>query len=116
MHKGIGPNNSYFSDSFYAEHDGVVDSIYIYHNQNFISTSYFNNNEKENIAYQYKSKNQISVNLGDNVKVGDVLYTGNVVNNLFYIDMSRLLLLLVFSGVILMIHLAYKKNKKQRRY
>ncbi|RLD59943.1 MAG: sodium:calcium symporter [Bacteroidetes bacterium] len=116
MHKGIGQNNTYFSNEFYAEHDGEVDSIYIYHNQNFIRTSHFNNNEKKYITYQYNDKNKLTVNIGDKVKVGDVLYTGKIINNLFYVDMSRLLLLLIFTGVLVMIHLAYKKNNKKRSY
>ena len=117
IHKGIGPNNSYFSNEFYAEHNGIVDSIYTYHNQKFVRISYLNKkNKKENIAYHYNDKNKLVVNIDDNVKVGDVLYTGKIINNLFYIDMSRLLLLLVFVGVIIMIYIAYKKNKTHRAY
>ncbi len=116
-HKGIGPNNSYFNNKFYAEHNGVVDSIYTYHKQKYIRISYLtDNNKKESSLYKYKNNNILNVKIGDNVNVGDVLYTGKVVNNIFYIDMSRLLLLIVFIGVIYMIYIAYKKNKIKRRY
>ncbi|MCD6111652.1 MAG: sodium-dependent transporter [Bacteroidales bacterium] len=117
IHKGIGPNNSYFNNEFYAEQNGVVDSIYNYHNQNIIKISYLSDkNKKENALYKYKNHNVLNVKIGDKVKYGDVLYSGKVVNNIFYIDMSRLLLLLIFLGVIFMIYNAYRKNKSERSY
>lgn len=105
-HQGIGPNNKWFSDFFYAENEGFVDSIYNYNHRNYIRVSGLS--EK---SYEYKAKHQLLVQVGDKVEIGEKLYSGSIINNVFYIDMSRLslVLLLIFIGIL--VKIGYKNIK-----
>lgn len=108
-HQGIGPNNEWISDYFYSENQGVVDSIYTYKNRNYIRISADNLSK----AYEYKAKHQLMADLNDMVSIGDKLYSGTVINKVFYIDLSRiaLLSLLIFLGILIRIgYVNIKKN------
>jgi SNF family Na+-dependent transporter len=110
-HKGEGPNKNYFADAFYSENDGTVDSIFIKRKKHYIRVSQPGDKDLVSKTYQYPSKMKLLVGVGDCVNIGDPLYEGNVINNKFYVDMSRLLLLLVFMGISLAVYFAFKKNK-----
>ena len=47
------------------------------------------------------------------VKTGDTVYTGKVINRVFYIDFARALLLTVFLVNVGFIYVAYKRRKKE---
>lgn len=117
MQKGIGPNSSYFVKEFYSENDGIVDSVYVLREKNHLRISSFD--EKGNTLssrdYLFTSKQQPVVSLGDSVRRGEVIFTGSHINNVFYVDMSRLLLLLVFGGIAAMVFIANRRRKKSRR-
>ncbi len=109
LKKGREPNKSYFARELYAEFDGVVDSLYHMGRRSYISIS----GEKEQHAViPYNDKDKVVVEPGSNVKTGDVIYIGNVINKWFYIDLSRMLLLAVFLVNMGFIYVAYKRRKR----
>lgn len=107
---GIGPNKDYFANEFYAEIDGVVDSLYVKDGGNFIRIK-GENGQLSSIKYDHKDK--IIVEIGSIVKTGDTVYTGKVINRVFYIDFARALLLTVFLVNVGFIYVAYKRRKKE---
>lgn len=115
QHKGIGPNDKWFSESFYAENSGTVDSLYVERNKTFLSVTGLNADGKsQSKSYRYiADKHSLQVKKGDQVKAGQVLYTGEVTNRVFYIDMARLLLLSVFVFICALVYIAYHKRKRE---
>jgi len=111
MHKGIGPNNTYFAKTFYAENDGVVDSIFQLRKKAFVRVTSAGKSNMESKSYHFGKKDKLLVKTGDRISCGEPLYSGNIINNIFYIDMSRLLLTFVFSLISLMVFIAHRKNK-----
>lgn len=113
IHQGIGPNSSYFSDTFYAEKSGIVDTLYQKKGKNYISLLTTNDKGESTLTdIPYGNKDIPVIQAGQTLKVGDPLYQGNIVNNIFFIDMSRLLLTLVFMIISVMVYMAYRKRKK----
>ncbi|MFH1121090.1 MAG: sodium-dependent transporter [Bacteroidota bacterium] len=118
QHKGAGPNNEWFSKVFYAEAPGIVDSVYSSpDNKFFFRTSAMDLNGKLNSrVYHYKPvRHLLMVEKGDLVSTGHVLYTGQVINRVFYMDMARLLLLVVFLSISLLVYIAWRKRMNERR-
>jgi len=113
MHQGIGPNNRYFADEFYCEVNGVVDTIYEIKNKKIIEIS--NNNGKIDTKTKYKFNKDYSVlvNPKDTVKIGTILYKGAVVNNVFYTDLARILLVMVFIGIAVLVFIANQRRKEK---
>lgn len=109
-HENIGPNDSYFADKYYAEAPGTVDSVYtndgVYH-INIIKE------DKSVKTYDSEVAEKALVKKGDIIKTGDAIYEGSFINNLFFIDMSRLLLTLLFIAICILIYIAYRKRKKE---
>jgi hypothetical protein len=106
-HQGVGPNHAWFSHAFFAENDGTVDSIYSYNNRNYIRVS-----GTDSKSYEYKTNHQLAVALGDDIKTGDTLYNGNIINNVFYIDISRISLLVLLFFIALLIKMGYTNIRK----
>ncbi|MBK6345079.1 MAG: sodium-dependent transporter [Bacteroidales bacterium] len=118
QHKGAGPNNQWFSKSFYAEAPGIVDSVYsIPGDKFFFRTSAMDNSGKVNTRiYQYTPvKHQLVVEKGDIVTTGQVVYIGKVINRVFFMDMARMLLLTVFLLISLLVFIAWRNRTKERR-
>jgi len=110
MQNGIGPNKKYFANEFYAELDGEVDSLYTKDNRNYISITGEN---AQHADVKYGTDDKVMVSVGSSVKKGDTLYTGNVINRVFYIDFARLLLLSIFLLNVGFIYVAYKRRKRE---
>lgn len=112
QHKGIGPNIRYFAGEFYAEAPGVVDSVFVMREKNFIRVSSTSERGyKQSRDYRYiPSKHKLLVDQGDEVVAGNTLYTGKVINRVFYIDMARVLLLSVFLMISVMVYFAWRKR------
>ncbi len=115
MHKGIGPNNAYFADSFYAEQDGMIDSLYTYHEKTFVQVTDTSSGVPISSSYRYKENHQLMKEKGDWIKKGEVLYTGSVINKIFFIDISRFLLFTVFVLIGITVYIAYRRRKKSNR-
>lgn len=116
LHSGSGPNTEYFADKLYAEKDGVIDSIYNDKGRNFIRLSYLSDGKyQHSITHRYKETDSLCVKLGTTVKTGDVLFTGSVINRIFYTDFARVLLAFCFIGICAMVYTAGKKRKREGR-
>ncbi len=111
-HQGIGPNNSYFSDRFFAEHSGIVDSVYEKDGSRYISITDTTGETAAASLYSLRKNDKPVVAAGASVKAGDVLYTGNIVNRVFYIDFARILLLSVFAAIGVLVFIAFRKRKR----
>lgn len=109
-HKNIKFNRKYFNDSFYSETAGIVDKIETIGNKTFISVT--DSKSGSTRSYQVQKNCQIVVDKGTQVNAGDVLFKGKIVNNIFYQDVSRLLLTLTFISIAILIRIAYKKRLK----
>lgn len=113
IHKDIGPNNKYFSHVFYSEVDGVVDTIMVENGKTFMVISSIDQNQNSaTVSYKMGKKDVPKVHAGDQVKTGDVIYSGNIINRIFFIDISRLLLLSVFVLSALLVFIAGRNRKK----
>jgi len=110
-HADIGPNNAYFADKYFAEVSGKVDSVYTDSRKNYVIISKEDGNSK---TFESLLKNKVVVHKGDVIKTGDTIYQGSFINNVFYIDMSRLLLLILFFSICYLLFIAYRKRKKER--
>lgn len=98
-------NTRWFADTFYAEHDGVVDSIFHSEDDSFIMIS--------GKLYSYDSDDTPVVSAGDTIHTGDAIYTGFVTNRTFYIDMTRILLLILLISTNIMVVKGYRNRKKK---
>jgi len=118
QHKGAGPNNQWFSQSFYAEASGIVDSVYSTPGDKFFfRTSAVDNSGKvNNKVYQYTPvRHQLLIEKGDIVTTGQVVYIGKVINRVFYMDMARLLLLTIFLLISVLVYIAWRNRTNERR-
>ena len=116
-HQGIGPNSEWFATEFYAETSGKVDSIFTLRKKQYISISFTGDNGLPHSAeYRYKpAQHRLTVAPGDEVIAGKTLYTGKVINRIFFIDMARLLLLSLFLIISGLVYLAWNKRIKEGR-
>ncbi|HLN54021.1 MAG TPA: hypothetical protein VK212_09965, partial [Lentimicrobium sp.] len=117
QHKGIGPNDKWFADQFYAEDAGAVDSVYLEKNRWYIAVSKENSNGTTvQRTYEFKpEKHKVVVQPGQAVAFEEPLYTGKVVNRVFYIDMARGLLIAAFLFICSLVFIAYHKRKREGR-
>lgn len=117
QHKGIGPNSTWFSDEFFTENNGTVDSVYsVEHKSYVVITGLKDNGAEQSKTYQFNpDKHQLVVSKGQVVITGDKLYTGKVVNRVFYIDMARVLLVSVFLFICALVYLAYKNRSRKEK-
>lgn len=113
QHKGIGPNDKYFTNTFYAENSGVVDSIYMLRKKHYLRVTPAGLPKDEGKIYKYGKRNNLLVKAGQKVNEGDPLYSGKIINNIFYIDMSRLLLAAVFILIAIMVFVAHRRKKAE---
>ncbi len=116
QHKGIGPNDSWFSNYFFSENDGTVDSVFLEKNRWYVSVSNLSAGALNTKTYEFKpSKHKVIVQPGQKVKTGEPLFEGKIMNKVFYIDMARLLLVSVFLFICVLVYIAFEKRKKEGR-
>ncbi len=109
-HKGIGPNSKWFSSEYYVENSGVVDSIYQQNGDDFVCVK----GDDDTRCYKFSDSQKLCVSLGQKVSVGDVLYTGRVVNKVFYLDMTRISLVMVLLLLCLLVRKGDKNISKRK--
>lgn len=110
-HKGIGPNNRWFSDTYYSDVNGVYDTLVV--DELGRKKMYINSQDGGLSVIDLTNSGKVAVSEGSVVKVGDPLWHGDVINKVFYIDLSRILLLSVFVGISLMVWKAGRNYKKK---
>jgi SNF family Na+-dependent transporter len=114
LHQGKGPNRAYFADAYYSESTGVIDTLYSKDGIGTISIASFAPDGTKNTKdVTYGNDDTPVVKPGEKVCVGSKLYAGSVTNNILFVDLSRLLLTLVFVGISLMVYAAFRKRKKE---
>lgn len=109
-HKNIGPNKSYFSNTYYSEIEGSIDTVYKTSEKYIVEVAKPDNSMA---LLETPLKNEVMVRQGDLISKGSPLFNGNFINNVFYIDMSRLLLVALFTTICILIFIAYQKRKKE---
>ncbi|HRY99259.1 MAG TPA: hypothetical protein P5550_09425, partial [Bacteroidales bacterium] len=109
-HKDIGPNDNWFSQVYLAEMEGVVDTLITSEGRDYIQIT---GADGQSTRVRYGRNHQPVVSVGSTVRPGDPLYTGTVVNRIFYIDLARGLLVLVFLVNMSLIYLAYLRRRRE---
>lgn len=111
-HQGVGPNKQWFATAFYSENAGEVDSIFQLRKKHYISVSSHEDGKVTSSQnYRYlPAKHKLKFKPGDKVVKGDALFTGKVINKVFYIDMARLLLMSLFVFLAVLVYIAWRKR------
>ena len=113
IHLGVGPNNHYFADEFYSEVDGTVSFVNI-NNQKYIKILSEKNGETKTAASYLIGNDDIPlVKSNQIVTIGQALYKGNIINNVFFIDIARFLLFGLFLSISFLVWLANKRIKNK---
>lgn len=134
LHKGMVYNTDYFAKEKQAEAQGVLDSIVRgerytalvvtdsvmrYKKSNGAIVKQLPQGEDyeafkttESKKLYVNNKADISIDIGEPVEKGQIIATGSFINRIFYVDMSRLLLLLTFIGLGFMVKHASNLRKK----
>lgn len=117
QHKGIGPNNTWFADQFYAENTGTVDSLHTFKHHSYVDIKGVNTAGTTIIkTYQYNAdKHKLQVVPGQEIKTGDILYTGDITNRVYYIDMARILLISLFVFIGILVRTAHINRKRREQ-
>jgi neurotransmitter:Na+ symporter, NSS family len=113
QNKGVVANKTYFADHFESEVNGIIGSIDQVDHKNIIRI--VNADNKQIAAYRIKNKNTITVIPGDQVSTGQTIASGTFTNNIFFTDMSRLLLVGLFGFICLLVFQATIKRDKAGR-
>jgi hypothetical protein len=66
-------------------------------------------------TYRFSPSDRPLVDVGATVAVGQPIAQGFFINNIFYVSMSRLLLMLLFIFIALMVRIAYLRRKREGR-
>lgn len=106
MNKGIKYNKEFFADTYYIEFDGIVTKV----DSCAIEVKDIDNNTQV-INLDYNDKPLVGE--GSVLKAGDKLYAGFVVNKIFWITASRMLLVIVFLLIAFLVWKSYKNQTKK---
>ena len=105
-HKGIGANSSWVSNFYYSDYTGQVTGV----TDNAVEI-----NCGEAVKTVSLPEGTIPVvKVGDNVEPGSALSEGTVYNDVMYVDITRISLLLCLVVLCVMIYFVDKKNKQQQ--
>lgn len=142
--KGIVANRTYFADYYESETDGLVHKIktdpdnkkqtieianlFTYYRdtvtnkvkkipENMERTAEMQVFDSMTVvkSYTFGSDHQITVKEGDKVQTGDKITNGARINDIFYIDMARLLLVALFVFLGILVFIASQKRKQEGR-
>lgn len=113
-HQNIIANRSWFSGEFQSEVPGIVSNIKNTGGENNIAISDPVSGSVLK-TYTKDEKYEILVKEGDLVAVRSPLFKGRFINQIFYLDLSRIMLLSLFLFISFLVHQAQKKRKKEGR-
>ena len=114
-YKGIIYNKQNVADVFYSESSGIVDSIYSLRGKDYVRITPEGKTAELGKNYIYKEHQKVLVQLGDVVNAGQPIFEGRVINRILYIKFARFILLTLFIGLGVMVHLAYRNRKKYHK-
>jgi hypothetical protein len=109
-HKGLVANRSYFSNNFESEVSGTIDSVEAQSGGGFVV--HIRTDDSKTKSYPFTNEAVALVKGGDSVKTAGAIARGSFINKVFYIDMARLGLLLMFSFVAWQVHRATLRRKR----
>jgi hypothetical protein len=104
LNKSIKYNKEYIADTYYAEWDGTITNV---SNKSIIVTDLQGNQH----PIELSDKDKPIVQVNQQIKAGDALYSGFIVNHILWITLSRLLLVSVFILIAWLVRKAYLKQK-----
>jgi neurotransmitter:Na+ symporter, NSS family len=139
--KGIVANRTYFADYYESETNGIVHSIRVdehkkeqtieiadqlsYYRdsvtnkvkripENMQAAAFSNSFDSLTVikTYSFGNDHQIIVKEGDKVKTGEKITNGPRINDIFYIDMARLLLVALFVFLGVLVYIASQRRKQ----
>lgn len=113
MNKNAGPNHTWFADTLYAEIDGVCLGTQSNANPDYLNFDCVNAQGKSIgyvKAYKMPKSALLLVPKGTFVKAGTPIIQGHVINNCFYISLTRYFLLALFLFVLILIRIAFNKS------
>lgn len=139
QHKGVVANRAYFSEVLESEVEGVVANIgrtqrrnrhlveiaqpktfyrspagvRLYEEGEVVDKSLLFDSLVVIKAYRIAPEKELLVKTGDQVTVGTPIAKGGFINNIFYIDMARLLLMALFIGICVLVYVATKKRERE---
>ena len=113
VNQGVVANRDWFADHFEAEVAGTVQAVAREADGSFrIDLQTEGGGTK---TYRFAAPDRPLVETGAAVTVGQPIAAGSFVNNIFYVTMSRLLLLLLFAFIAVMVRIAYLRRKREGR-
>ncbi|MFA6778567.1 MAG: sodium-dependent transporter [Paludibacteraceae bacterium] len=111
-HKSVGPNRAWFSRNHYAENTGLVEYLKTENGK----TKMIIANMGEYKEYDFDGNLDVYVKEDDLVMIGTPIYGGRwMANNVFYIDMIRVVLLALIIGICVLIHFSAKRTSEEER-
>lgn len=111
-HKSVGPNKAWFSKNHYAENTGLVEYLKTENGK----TKMIIANMGEYKEYDFDGNLDVYVKEDDLVMIGTPIYGGRwMANNVFYIDMIRVVLLALIIGICVLIHFSAKRTSEEER-
>ncbi|MEX0968588.1 MAG: sodium-dependent transporter [Bacteroidia bacterium] len=111
MHKGVTANRAYFSDHFESEVAGIA--IIVTENEVVISASQAAGSPILK-TYSFGEKKTMLIREGQLLEVGTPIAEGTFINNIFYVDMSRFLMMSLFIFLCILVFRASQLREKRK--
>ena len=139
QNKGVIVNRDWFSDKFEVDREGFVSEISELNDKQIVKLSdnvtYYTNEagyykpvtgdeavgtstfDSVTVIKTYKlaADKTLLVKEGDKVSVGSALASGSFTNNIFYTDMAKFQLVLLFAFIGIVVAIATRKRRKENR-
>ncbi|MGQ9846208.1 MAG: sodium-dependent transporter [Bacteroidales bacterium] len=103
LNKGIKYNKKYFANTYYSEWNGTVTNI---SSQSIIILDESGNSH----TIELSTNDKPLVKVNQPIEAGKPIYQGFVINHIFWITLSRLLLVAVFLSIAWLVYKAHKKQ------
>jgi hypothetical protein len=135
--KGVKYNRSYFADYLQADSDGTVAKLdeskktfvlqakrtFFVNKDKKIKPYTGNDNSVKTFdsivdvrSYAFDAEKQILVQNGAEVKAGDKIAKGSFTNDIFFLDLGKLILVLLFLFICGLVYLATKRREIKEKY